>query len=93
MPAKQSVEIEVPVTAAANFGITFMGASDISVTLFDDKGIKVGSNLASKPESRSWFRSIFVEKLVAAGTWKLKVENTSDRELEAIFTSWGNVVK
>lgn len=93
VPAKQSVEIEVPVTAAANFGITFMGASDISVTLFDDKGIKVGSNLASKPESRSWFRSIFVEKLVAAGTWKLQVENTSDRELEAIFTSWGNVVK
>lgn len=90
---KQSVEIEVPVTAAANFGITFMGASELSVTLFDDKGFKTGSNLSSKLESRSWFRSIFVERLVAAGTWKLKVENTSERELEAIFTSWGNVVK
>ena len=67
-----------------------MAEPSISATLFNDKGAIVGKNLAKTPEAGSWFRSIFVEKGVTAGTWKLKLENTSDKEFEAIVAAWSN---
>jgi len=90
---KQSVEIEIPVAQALNFGLTFMAASDISATLFNDKGAMVGKNLTKTPEANAWFRSIYVDANVTGGTWKLKLENTSDRELEAILATWKDAVK
>jgi hypothetical protein len=90
---KQSVEIEIPVEAANNFGLTFMADALVSATLFNDKGVVVGKNLTKTPEAAAWFRSIFFDQLTAAGTWKLKLENTSDRELEAILATWKDAVK
>ena len=89
----QAVEIEIPVEQALNFGLTFMALPDVSATLYDDKGALVGKNLAKTPEANAWFRSIYVDRGVTAGTWKLKLENTSDRELEAIVATWKNAVK
>jgi pimeloyl-ACP methyl ester carboxylesterase len=86
--ARQSVEIEIPVGAAANFGMTFMADSLISATLVNDRGMVVGKNLAGSPESRGFFRSIYFDKATTAGTWKLKLENTGDFEYEAIVTTW-----
>ncbi len=91
--AKSSVEIEIPVGQALNFGLTFMASPEISATLFDDKGVNVGKNSAKTPEANAWFRSIFVDKNVSGGTWKLKLENTSDRELEAILATWKDAVR
>jgi pimeloyl-ACP methyl ester carboxylesterase len=85
---KQIVEIDVPVEAVQNLGITFMAIPDISVTLINDKGVVVGKNLTKTPEANAWFRSIFVDKGITAGTWKLKIENTSDTEAEAVLTMW-----
>ncbi|HEY0427078.1 MAG TPA: alpha/beta hydrolase [Pyrinomonadaceae bacterium] len=93
LAAKQSVEIEIPVEQAANFGLTFMADAQISATLFNDKGVMVGKNLAKSPEANNWFRSIFVEKGITAGTWKLKLENTSDKELETVVATWSNAGK
>lgn len=93
LAAKQSVEIEIPVAQALNFGLTFMAAADVSATLFDDKGAVAGKNPAKTPEAGAWFRSIYVDKTVAAGTWKLKLENTSDRELEAVVATWKDALK
>ncbi|HLM62162.1 MAG TPA: hypothetical protein VK308_15265, partial [Pyrinomonadaceae bacterium] len=90
---KQSVEVEIPVETANNFGLTFMADSQISATLTNDKGVVVGQNLTKTPESAVWFRSIFVDKNVTGGTWKLKLENTSDRELEAILATWKDAMK
>ena len=90
---KETVEIEVPVEAAMNFGVTFMAVSDISVTLLDPTGAVVGKNLSKTPESTQWFRSIFIDKPVTAATWKLKIENTSDRENEVVLTTWSGAVK
>jgi Putative serine esterase (DUF676) len=90
---KQSVEIEIPVEAASNFGLTFMADANISATLYDDKGVIAGKNLAKTPEANGWFRSIYVQKSVTNGTWKLKLENTSDKELEAIIATWSNASK
>jgi pimeloyl-ACP methyl ester carboxylesterase len=88
---KQTVEIEIPVEAVRNFGITFMTDPLVSATLFNQTGGMVGKNLAGSPEARGWFRSIFVEGQTAAGVWKLKLENTGDYECEAVITSWANV--
>jgi pimeloyl-ACP methyl ester carboxylesterase len=90
---KGVVEIEIPVEQALNFGLTFMAANEISATLFNDKGAIVGKNLTKTPESNAWFRSIYVDKKTTSGVWKMKLENTSDRELEAIVAAWKDAVK
>ena len=89
---KQTVEIEIPVKAANDFGLTFMADPNISATLYNEKGEIVGKNLAKMPEANAWFRSIYVDKNVTAGTWKLKLENTFDKELEAIIATWNNAI-
>ena len=91
--AKSSVEIEIPVEQALNFGLTFMASPEISATLFNEKGEIVGKNLAKTPEANAWFRSIYVDNNVADGTWKLKIENASERKLEAVIATWKNAVK
>lgn len=84
LAGKQSVEIEVPITAGPNFELVFMAPSAISVTLVDNTGAIVGTNLAGKPESSAWFRSIFVNRSVTTGTWKIRIENTDNRDLPVI---------
>lgn len=91
--AKQSVEVEIPVAAAQNFGVTFIADSRMSVTLVDANGAVLGKNLADSPEARSMFRSVFVDKPVTAGTWKLRIENTGDLEMEIVLTAWANAVR
>ena len=61
-----------------------MADANISATLYNEKGEIAGKNLTKTPEANAWFRSIYVDKNVNAGTWKLKLENTFDKELEAI---------
>lgn len=87
---KQSIEIAIPVGAAANFGVTFMADPKVSATLVDASGAAAGKNTAGAPESRGWFRSIFFDKRTTAGTWKLTLENTGDLEYKAFVTTWQN---
>jgi hypothetical protein len=82
----------VPVPAASNFGVTFMADPKVSATLADDKGSVQGKNLAGSPESRGFFRTIFVERGVTAGTWKLRVENTGTLEAVAVIAAWSDAV-
>ncbi len=91
--AKQSVEIEIPLEQAKDFGVTFMADPNISATLYNEKGEIAGKNLTNTPEAKVWFRSIYVDKNVNRGTWKLKLENTFDRELEAVIAAWSNAVQ
>ena len=90
---KQSTEVEIPVGSVRNFGITFMAQSVVSATLLNNREIIVGKNLAGSPEAGQWFRSIFVDNGITAGIWKLKLENTGDRETEVILTAWWDAVK
>jgi pimeloyl-ACP methyl ester carboxylesterase len=87
LTAKQSVVVDVPVTAGPNFGVVFMAPPGVSVTLLDAGGAMAGSNLAGKPEASSWFRSIFVDRPVKAATWKLKIENSDDRDVNAFVAT------
>jgi pimeloyl-ACP methyl ester carboxylesterase len=90
---KQTLEIEIPVTVADDFGVTFMADAKISATLFDAAGIVRGRNLADSAEARGFFRTLFVEKGVGAGVWKLKLENTGTFEAVAIISAWNNAVR
>jgi hypothetical protein len=86
--AKQRVEIDVPVETARNFGLTFMTDPNVSATLIDSSGAVAGANLAASPEARGWFRSIFYSRPTTAGTWKIRLENTGDRECRVVLTTW-----
>jgi hypothetical protein len=90
---KQSVDVDIPVGDVQNFGVTFMAPSVVSATLANERGVVVGKNLAGTPEASQWFRSIFVDKGVMPGTWKLKLENTGDREMDVVLTTWSAGVK
>ncbi|HWS90326.1 MAG TPA: hypothetical protein VN282_25370 [Pyrinomonadaceae bacterium] len=87
---KQTIEVEIPVAAGANFGVTFMAGALVSATLSDERGTARGSNLAGSPESRGFFRTIFVDKNVTAGTWKLRLENTDTLEATAVIAAWND---
>jgi pimeloyl-ACP methyl ester carboxylesterase len=90
---KQSLDIDIPVTSGLNFGITFMAAQEVSATLYDDKGALVGKNLTGTPEANTWFRSIFIDKPVNGGTWKLRLQSTANRPTEAVVAGWTNALK
>jgi pimeloyl-ACP methyl ester carboxylesterase len=90
---KEVTEVEVPVSAVKNLGLTFMADPLVSLSLVNASGVVVGKNLAGSPESRSWFRSIFVDQPVAPANWKIKVENTSDREREVYIVLWSDATK
>lgn len=90
---KQTVDIEIPVEAASNFGVTFMADQTVSVSLIDASGAVVDKDLAGSPGSRGWFRSLFYDKPVDAGAWKLRIVNTSDLEHPIILTTWNNARK
>lgn len=89
---KQAVELEIPVAAAASFGVTFMADARVSATLADERGAVRGKNTADTPEARGFFRTIFVEKGVGAGTWKLRLENTGEFEATAVVAAWSDPV-
>ena len=84
---KQAVEIDMPVEAAPNLGVTFFANSSVTVALINEKGIIVTKSASSSAFANSMFRSLFAYRQVGVGTWKLKIENTSD--VEQIFVGYG----
>jgi hypothetical protein len=90
---KQSLVIDLPVQKANDLGVTLLAAADVSATLLDTQGAVAGANLAKSPEAGAWFRSIHIDRSVAAGTWKLKLENTAQREVEVFVATWRNAGK
>jgi hypothetical protein len=81
-------EVGIPVETARNFGLTFMAIADVSVTLYDENGTLIGKNLTKTAEASQWFRSIFVDRPTPSSTWKVKLQNTGDRETEAVLMAW-----
>ncbi|HVE55307.1 MAG TPA: choice-of-anchor X domain-containing protein [Pyrinomonadaceae bacterium] len=88
LPAKQSAEIEIPVTANANSGVTFMAAPTVSAVLINDKGAVVGKSLAGTAQAKFDFRSIPIENAPANGVWKLRLENTGTAETSVVVSVW-----
>ena len=88
LQGKQAAEIEIPVAANSNSGVTFMAAPQVSALLVNDKGVVVGKNTAGTPEAKADFRSIPFERAAASGVWKLRLENTGAQETSAIVSVW-----
>lgn len=86
--ANQSIEIEIPIEAAPNFGLVFLAVPEVSATLFDERGAIVGKNLNGSAESKSAFRSIFVNRAVSGAKLKLKLENTAASESIVLLAVW-----
>lgn len=93
VPGKQSIDIELPVASGPNVGLTFMASEEMSVSLFDENGVMIGKSLTKSPEASSWFRSIFYDKPINNRLWKIRIENTSVLEHEAILTTWSLVTR
>src|SRR5690606_12683135 len=91
--ANQTVTVELPIEAALDLGITFMAPANVSAKLIDASGKEAATNESGSQESRAWFRSMYVDHAVAPGTWKLVLQNTGDRDAEAVITIWTGAVR
>ncbi len=90
LAGKKTIEIDIPVAAANDLGITFMADPNVSVVLIDALGNVVGKNESGSPESRGLFRSIYFDKPVTAGTWRIRLLNTAEEKYDAILTTWND---
>ena len=88
LQSKQVTELEIPVKADANSGITYMAPPTVSATLINEQGAVVGKNSAGTAEAKSDFRSLPIDKPAADGGWKLRLENTAATETKAIVAVW-----
>jgi pimeloyl-ACP methyl ester carboxylesterase len=84
---KQTVDIDMPVEAASNLGVTFFANSSVNVSLVNERGVVITRSSSKSAFANTMFRSLFAYKPVGGGVWKLKIENTSD--LEQIFVGYG----
>lgn len=84
---KQTVEIDVPLAATPNFGITFMASSAVSASLLNESGVVVSRDPGDSPFAARMFRSVLTHKPVPNATWKLRLQNTSD--MEQVFAGFG----
>jgi hypothetical protein len=76
----ETLEMQIPTSRSKRGGITFFAPPNISATLTDASGEVLGESPAETPEASALFRYIVVAKPVAAESWKLKLENTSEAE-------------
>ncbi|REJ75338.1 MAG: hypothetical protein DWQ47_07590 [Acidobacteria bacterium] len=88
IPANGTVEIDVPVSSGPNLGLTFVADRAVGAVLLNASGASVGKNDPDTPESGGIFRSIFYDKPVAEGVWKLRLKNTSGVEREIVLATW-----
>jgi pimeloyl-ACP methyl ester carboxylesterase len=88
LAAGQTTEIEIPMTSGSRASIVFAAAPNVSATLIDASGAIVGKNSAGSAESRQMFRTIAVDKSIAAGTWKLKLESKEAADANVILAAF-----
>jgi pimeloyl-ACP methyl ester carboxylesterase len=84
---RQVMELDAPVAAAANFGITFMAAPFVSATLINDRGGVVSKSDAGSALAGVLYRMLLTTGPVGSGAWKLRLENTSNTE--QVFAGFG----
>jgi len=84
----QTVEIDLPVEAAPNLGVTFMTSPGVSVSLLNPNGALVSRNLTTSPLASQMFRMLMTQRPVTTSVWKLKIENTTELEQSFAGFSW-----
>ncbi len=85
---KQSVLIDLPVTAAPNLGLTFIAQPGVSVSLLNEQGVLVSRDPGDSPFANVMFRTVLTKRPVTGSVWKLKIENTTEAEQAFAGFSW-----
>jgi triacylglycerol esterase/lipase EstA (alpha/beta hydrolase family) len=85
---RQKTEVEIPVEQAPNLGVTFMAGAGVSAVLVDERGAVVGKSLANTPEAKGIFRSIYFDRPVRGGVWKLRLENSTAFDAVVLLAVW-----
>ncbi|MBS1797524.1 MAG: hypothetical protein JSS81_27115 [Acidobacteria bacterium] len=88
LAAGQTLDVELPVEAAPNLGVTLMAAPDVSVALVDERGAIVARSAKDSPLAGALFRTLFTKNAVAKGTWKLRIQNASPTEQLFAAYAW-----
>jgi pimeloyl-ACP methyl ester carboxylesterase len=86
---KQTTEIEIPVAANSNAGITFFAAPNVSASLINETGAIVAKSAANSPEAKTDFRGFPIQSK-SNGVWKLKLENTGAGATSVIVAAWSD---
>ncbi len=87
---KESVELEMPVEAAPNLGVTLTAGSAVSVSMLNERGVLISRSLADSALASAMFRELFTNYPVTKSVWKLRLENTSDFAQMFYGFSWSN---
>jgi len=80
LAAHETRDLDLTVAAAANLAVTFMADPSITASLIDESGAIVRRDAARSPLAGMTFRTLFYNRPVTGGRWRLRVENTSDSE-------------
>ena len=75
LAANQTKEIDIPVKNGNYAAVMLFGSPGVSATLIDAGGAIVGKNESNIDSAREPFRTIAVQKQIADGVWKLRLEN------------------
>lgn len=84
----KTVDIDLPVAAGPNLGITLLADPDVSAALIDPSGKTRAVSTARSTLARHFFRSLFIGKPVEEAKWKIRIENKSTVERVVMMTSW-----
>lgn len=88
--ANESAEIEIPMADSTRASIVFLAAPQVSATLLDPAGNVVGRNAAGSAESKQMFRTIAVEKAVARGAWRLKLDSREAAATDVLVAAFAD---
>ena len=82
-------EIDMPVAAGAeDLGLTYIANASVSVVLVAPDGTIASKDEAGSRTAESPFRSLYVERGVKPGVWKVRIGNTGKERTDIALTSW-----
>jgi pimeloyl-ACP methyl ester carboxylesterase len=90
LAANQTTEIEIQMKNGSRAAVVFAAPPDVSATLFDAAGKIIGVNESGSAEAKGMFRTISVEKTIAEGAWKLKLENKATTTANVILAAFAD---
>jgi pimeloyl-ACP methyl ester carboxylesterase len=84
LQAKETKEVEIPVSDGSYAGIVLVAPISVSAILIDGNGAIIGESKAGADALKDLFRTIGMRRQITKGVWKLKLENLGN-ESAAVF--------
>lgn len=87
---RQSVQLQIPIGNSNNWGLAFTAAKDVSLRIFAESGALLVENEAGLVAAEQPFRSIFINKPIAAQTLSIQISNNAEDAREVVIATWSN---